>query len=361
MTIITDSEAKKNASVRIEQLTGLRFFAALLVFLSHIPWQHDESFWAVFFQYGFVGVSFFFVLSGFVLSRAYSEKISNEEISFQRYAALRLARLAPLHLFTALPFIVYALSTSSFNLPAAIANITFLQSWFPSASFYFSLNSPSWSLSNEMFFYVCFFFLVPLSDKRLCFIMISLLALIASAAVITEEHFSQRIVFGSQTFSHWLFYIFPGFRLLEFICGMLLYRLWKTFGKINPVLIPIAYCVLFASMYVAPVIPESYRLSLFFLPAVALLLYAHLYPRGIIFRLYTSKLLVLLGNASFAFYLIHQPLIKIIYSDAAPLSLSHSGHLTASLVVALFLSVLIHLTIEKAATNFLKVKILQHV
>ena len=53
---------------KLDQLTGLRYFAALLVFFSHLELDGSHDFLRDVFNSGYVGVSFFFLLSGFVLS-----------------------------------------------------------------------------------------------------------------------------------------------------------------------------------------------------------------------------------------------------------------------------------------------------
>ena len=59
---------KNDLSLRLDQLTGLRYFAALLVFVSHLNWDNSSDLIKTIFGSGYIGVSFFFVLSGFVLS-----------------------------------------------------------------------------------------------------------------------------------------------------------------------------------------------------------------------------------------------------------------------------------------------------
>ncbi len=172
--------------VKLEQLTGLRCFAALLVFLSHLNWDGSSIYLKKIFESGFVGVSFFFLLSGFILSYSYKEKILNHSLSFKKYALLRLARLSPLHLLTTLPFVLYALYKINLNYLKLVLNIFFLQSWVPSDSYYFSFNAPSWSLSNEIFFYFCFFPLVLLRPKILLNIFISLLTTISLGAFFVD-------------------------------------------------------------------------------------------------------------------------------------------------------------------------------
>lgn len=341
---------------RIDQLTGLRFFAAFLVFLSHQTW---DGAYKSFFEQGYVGVSFFFVLSGFVLSFSYANKLRDGRLSRRNYVMLRLARLTPLHYLTALPFLFLSVYAHHFHPFSSLLNLLYLESWAPSSSYYFALNGPSWSLSDEMFFYFMFAFLVFLSFKsRLIITLLMLLIIILSASIVETEYAGSKF-FGEYTFSHWFFYIFPGFRLLEFLVGMTIFDLWKEgrlkFFKISWLAIPL----LVATMFFAKRVPESFRVSLYFLPFVSLLLIAYLNGTdGFSFRLFASRPLVLLGEASFAFYLIHQP-ITIWGTKLFPL-LSGNRFLFASilLLVTCLASIALFYIYERPAERFLKSKVL---
>lgn len=339
---------------RLDQLTGLRFFAAFLVFLSHLNWNRSHEFFQKVFESGFVGVSFFFALSGFVLAYSYQEKLVTGKVSKKKFIFLRFVRLTPLHFATALPFVGWVIYTDRFSLLALISNITYMQSWVPHSDVYFSLNAPSWSLSNEMFFYVCFCFLALMTFRSLFCVGMLLLAVIIVSATFFTIFYNDLIVWGSLTLSYWMFYIFPGFRLLEFLCGILLFRLWKVGYTPGSHLVIPAYILLFASMYFANRIPEAFRWSVYFLLPVLFFLYAHLQGGGIINRILKTRLLVLLGNASFAFYLIHQPIILVLKRLLSLFNLSDFGFFMVSLVISILLSLIIHLVYEKWAERKLK-------
>lgn len=341
-------------SHRIEQLTGLRFFAALLVFVSHLNWVNSSYFFQKIFKEGYVGVSFFFILSGFLLSLSYKVKIANGLISFNRYVFLRFARLTPLHVATALPFIALAIYHGNFSFITTILNLSYLQSFVPNSHFYFSLNAPSWSLSNEMFFYMCFFLLAVISFRQLCsYTLILFIIIIISAFVITAT-IGSNVLFGSNSFVHWLFYIFPGFRILEFLFGMVLYEIWNKGYRVNKNFIPLSYVILFTSMYFASLVPEAFRFSLYYLPVSSFFLYAHLTNVSFFTKFYSSKILVLLGNASFAFYLIHQPLIAVFKKLLSSFDLSNFSFFIISLCFISILSVLVYEFYEKKAERLLK-------
>ena len=142
----------------LPSLTGMRWAAALLVFLSHI--KNFGYFggtagklvdWA--FGRGSIGVSFFFILSGFVL--AWSVRDGERAVTFWRN---RIARVYPLHLVTAgiaviLAFtLIPALRPS--GVPEALANVFLVSSW--NFEWWQALNPVSWTLTCEAFFYALF-------------------------------------------------------------------------------------------------------------------------------------------------------------------------------------------------------------
>lgn len=342
---------------KLHQLTGLRYFAALLVFLSHSNWDGTNLHLAKIFESGYVGVSFFFLLSGFVLSYSYKEKVVDHSLSFFKYSLLRLARLSPLHFLTALPFVLSAAYKSDLNFPVLLLNIFYLQSWVPNSTYYFSFNAPSWSLSNEMFFYICFFPLVFVRTRNLLKIFLWLLLVIVFCAFFVQFFFSEKSFFGGNTFAHWLFYIFPAFRLLEFVAGMLLFKLWESRFRIPSWLVLPSYVLLLASMYFAKEVPEPFRMSLFFLPFIVLFFCSHLVDSGFIVRLFSTKIMVLLGNASFAFYLLHQPLIGILKRIMGRFELSNFTLFIFTCIVISLLSIVTYVLYERKAESYLKLLI----
>lgn len=339
---------------RIEQLTGLRFFAALLVFVSHIKWSDSLDIYQKIFKEGYVGVSFFFILSGFVLSLSYKEKLATGLISLKSYVFLRFARLTPLHFATCLPFVLMALYKGDLNVVKLLLNISYLQSFIPHSGVYFSFNAPSWSLSNEMFFYICFFPLAAVTLRKLLVKTALLFFIVIFTAFLVTVTIKEEVLWGGNSFAHWLFYIFPGFRVLEFLVGMILYELWKRGVRLKAVFIPISYLVLLTSMYFASEIPEAFRSSLYYLPASALFLFSHLTDDGVANRFYSTRLMVLLGNASFAFYLIHQPLLGVFKKILSSLDLSDSSFFVITLCCISFLSIMVYELYEKRAERALK-------
>jgi peptidoglycan/LPS O-acetylase OafA/YrhL len=116
----------------------------------------DSSFDAHFFKEGFVGVSFFFVLSGFIIAYNYQEKLLEKTATKRTFWVARLARIYPLHLLTLLIAVCiggYVQYSGTADWIKHFAASTFLlQPFFPSADYFFSFNSPSWSLGTVVLF-----------------------------------------------------------------------------------------------------------------------------------------------------------------------------------------------------------------
>lgn len=83
----------------INTLTSLRFIFALMVFGAHC-YTIDKFFDTHFFKEGFVGVSFFFVLSGFIIAYNYQKRFSENKITKRAFWVARIARIYPLHRLT---------------------------------------------------------------------------------------------------------------------------------------------------------------------------------------------------------------------------------------------------------------------
>lgn len=140
---------------KIDALTSTRGFAALMVVIFHFgtevfPFNLAEQF----FTGGNLGVSYFFVLSGFVMYWTYHKRV----ISYGEFLKRRIARIVPLYLFAillSLLFLIIFQGRPGDNfVTALLLNLTFLQAYVP--GYAATINSPGWTLSVEMLFYLLF-------------------------------------------------------------------------------------------------------------------------------------------------------------------------------------------------------------
>lgn len=159
---------------RVDALTGLRWWAAFLVFGYHMqvfaPVPGVTS--AVLGQ-GYLGVTFFFVLSGFVLTWSASDRVSRSTFYWRRFA-----RIYPSHfvaLLLAIP-VFYTFTPESaplwvkpMSFPILALSFVLLQGWSLNPAILFSGNPAAWTLTCEAFFYAIHPFvskvLMPLAKR----------------------------------------------------------------------------------------------------------------------------------------------------------------------------------------------------
>lgn len=367
---MTSSKSAEHRPAELPQLTSLRFFAALGVLFSHLIFLREidnplKSIAVIFFGEGHSGVTFFFVLSGFIMTHAYQHSLTQKTLPTKKYLFLRIARIWPLHVITALPFVFYFFYKGSEDfLKIITVNVLLLQSWVPSVQYYMSLNAVSWSLSVELFFYIGFIYLVRLSVQTLQKTALLWFLVIAAAAagMIFYGHGNYSDGQGGIHFSHWMFYINPVVRLLDFMIGILIYKLTFNTNKPNSTVLEIfAVCVLLIGVYIYSTfaLPEILRAQLLYLPLMALMIYAFSNGTGLLSRLLKTKSLILLGEASFSLYLIHNPIISLANLIFLKASLNIPLVLYAILltIVCVIASVLTYKLIEKPTHNFLKKRI----
>jgi len=151
------------AAAHLPALTGLRFVLALWVILHHLtgPGGMLDAWCSslphaldAIVRRGYLAVSTFFVLSGFVLARSYAAGAWNRR-RLLRYGVARLARIYPVYVFSLLVVAPFIVEQAVPGKPALLARYgLLLLGWTGTPAAHW--NTPAWSLSCEMFFYICF-------------------------------------------------------------------------------------------------------------------------------------------------------------------------------------------------------------
>jgi peptidoglycan/LPS O-acetylase OafA/YrhL len=284
----------------IRSLTSLRFLFALLVFFHHCNFLKATPLYGSVFAEGYIGVGFFFVLSGFILAYTYAEKMGQRGAGIAKYYRLRFFRIYPLHWLTLLAVLPLFLYGGHLSAPVFLANLFLLQAFIPNDLFYFSYNAVSWSISAEIFFYALFPFLVRISPKRLGAMLLAGAAILLSVALASK----------GPEFQHYYLYIFPVSRLFDFMLGIGLYHIYKTgVCKEWKGLEIIAVGVFVLAFSLHNYIPQAFRFSLYYWIPISLLILAFAYEKGPLSRYLGGKVCVYLGEISFGFYMIHQLLM----------------------------------------------------
>lgn len=92
----------------IGSLQSLRFIFAIMIFLHHFTGNGGVG---LFEAGGSCGVSFFMILSGFVMSVGYFEKVQLPSFNYTSFIGKRLIRVYPLHFLCLIGFVVLTIST----------------------------------------------------------------------------------------------------------------------------------------------------------------------------------------------------------------------------------------------------------
>ncbi|HCT78971.1 MAG TPA: acyltransferase [Micromonosporaceae bacterium] len=334
MTITQTAPALETSPVsqpgvtRLDALTGLRFIAAGLVFIFHGALLFVFSdinvslgLMGIAGTAGHVGVSFFFILSGFVLT--WSVKPGDSAPKFWRR---RFFKIAPNHLVTfALALVLLGVAGTLDGVPQTLANLFLIQSWFPDLSYVGSVNDVTWSISVEALFYLSFplvFWLISKIKPGALWYWAAGIAALSLLAPVVSYNFlpaEPQMAWGPASFTQvWFVYMFPVVRLLEFTLGILLARIVLT-GKWFRLPVALAAILAVGGYILSLNVPFLYGyvaatvipLALL-IPAVASIDLAG--KRSIL----NSRAAVWLGEISFAFFLLHHLVLRFGYLALGP-------------------------------------------
>lgn len=295
----------------LKPLTSLRFFAALWVVLyTYIKELHAPVHFGLI-DKGYLGVDLFFILSGFILSYVYLEAFGERRFDYREFVVHRLARVYPLHiatlLFTLLLIAAAAvkgvqLDPNAANWQALPAHLLLVQSWglAPTASF----NHPSWSISAEWFAYLTFPATAALAwrlrDRPI-------LAVGLAAAVVVGVNLAFGAIAGFNlthaTFQWGALRIVPAF-----LFGAALYLAWRSGAVASPWLARFGAAAASLIVIVAASFgAERPHIDILIVLALGLMILSI----GGLDRdrpgVLSSKILVYLGEISFATYMIYVP------------------------------------------------------
>jgi peptidoglycan/LPS O-acetylase OafA/YrhL len=318
---------------QLPALTSIRFLAAAWVAVFHAQAMRvffGPEWFQLVASIGDMGVHFFFVLSGFIMVYTYSGRLE----SWRDFWQARFARIYPALLFSLLlmaPFYFYvslrmdvAKVVPEWVWPAAhlklstFLALTLLQTWIPPNSM--AWHMPTWSLSNEAFFYFLFPFLLPIfvrfSRKQLLGI-IPACFIIGAAASGLYNHFQPDgpLARNSHRIVPWLYFVKfnPLSRVWEFLLGMACGTLFISSSGIADSSRNRQQAWPFIAMGVALASvagmflhrdPNLVLHPAVIAPAFAAIIYGvALRPIGV--GILEHRFFVLLGEASYSFYLLH--------------------------------------------------------
>ncbi|HEX3720183.1 MAG TPA: acyltransferase [Verrucomicrobiae bacterium] len=286
-------------------LTSLRFIAASLVFVEHVfaipglEWMHADRGW-----FGKIGVSIFFVLSGFVISWSYASQPWNGNFwnNAGDFYWSRVARIYPLHwlmFLVCLPLALRSL-TAHVHLSGIPSLWTLTADLWPGFYAGPQPDRAAWTLSCEAFFYLTSPLLLLLLCSRRSPLVSAGVTLVTYLAII----WAVASLYGNL---NWNAYLWEP----DFILGVLGYFLFRrvdlSFLAGSMLIAGIALLVL--SCLIEPRFNYNFA-RLVFGPGSLLVILGCARSKGLCKHLLSHPKLVLLGHSSYALYLFHDPLIR---------------------------------------------------
>jgi peptidoglycan/LPS O-acetylase OafA/YrhL len=258
-------------------------------------------------------VTSFFVLSGFILTYQYWRPDEQDGVDKRHFYLARVARIVPVYWFS---LILAVLLKSAAELPPTqmlptvlASSFAFLQVWFPVLPVFFGVNPPAYSLAIEAFFYLIFPFIVGAFARRpLAGLLLSIPISLAFALLLPPQH------------NVWAIFILPISRMTEFALGMFSGVLFKRirdqwqhksvalltameFAALTLVALLVIFDAPLNGAPDAPLKACSVKAAIALFASVAFFLLA--LGRGYISRALAWAPLLVLGEASYSLYLLH--------------------------------------------------------
>jgi len=286
---------------KIAELESLRGLAAVLVVFYHFPkWNSILDIGII--NNSYLMVELFFVLSGFVIFNAYSEKIYSSK-DLMRFQFLRFGRLYPVHLVFLLIFLfieivksiaAYQFEVQNFHNPSFGVNsmVAFVEQLFlvqaigPTGN-QLTFNVPAWSISVEFYTYLLFGVSV-LFLKKLKTFMFGVFSLISIVMLVTQSTYG---------FTD-LLRCFAGFFI-----GCLTAASIKKINVCVPGYLSSIFFMLIM-VFLQLKTTKDFDVVIYFLTA-ALTASLLLSNDGVLKRILKSRILTWLGNKSYSIYMVH--------------------------------------------------------
>ena len=314
-------------SQRIQALTGVRAIAATMVFLYHNRkyWRADipEPILRMLNEFH-TGVSVFFVLSGFLIAYTYKDNPLQSKKSYTQYLLIRLIRIFPVYLVI---LTLKGIDDGFANSKETFLTYSLLHGF--SDKYNLSGLPQAWSLTVELSFYTFAPLIYYFTQKSISRTFLYLLALLVVTTLIGYGWYwyngnPDRFMYP------WFFILnttFPG-RFIEFFTGALLayhlhtgrFVVWSkikfktTIGGLASLLVIYIISLFEPNVYKHGTdhIAGLLLRNIAFAFTIVLFLYGLITERTWLQRFLSTKVLVLLGNASFIFYLVHIGYVNVV-------------------------------------------------
>jgi exopolysaccharide production protein ExoZ len=336
--------SKKTYVDSFKSIQFLRFIAAFLVVISHADdfyaaragAGNELNAYAYIFAFGHVGVHIFFVISGFVMVTA---TFGKNAVSWQNFLFRRFIRIYPIYWVYALLFIAFLYARGGSLDPGSALLSSLLVPGYSSL-----IINQGWTLSYEVYFYICFASCMWLGMNR--------------TALTLAGFFSVSILLHRLVPTQPILDVITNPLLMEFIFGVLIAVMTVNGRRLSATASRSIIYVSIAGYAVGVWVGYSRLPSLIMwgLPSAALILGAVMLESSS--RLPTwIKTFSWLGDSSYSLYLLHPiPLLFVIASTVSFKSTTGTLRVMVCIVastVACSIAIIAFKFIERPLTKFL--------
>lgn len=362
----------------IHALTGMRFFAALVVVVVHSTQQATATgLWGPF---ATNAVTFFFVLSGFILTYVYHERIW--QVGIVKFYVARFARVWPLHVAC---FALMVWATRYFSGAELLlkkdswwigSHLSLVQSWIPIKGWAMRYNGPAWSISTELGFYVLFPLLLLIAKRGYGRLVLGCLAITVTSVVAMQFAANSGIM--NWPLAVEIGYINPVIRAFDFAAGMWVASIFlrKTASVTEAAprsMFKDTVCEVAAFSILALLF---YQVNFGFIqswlsghhalvcrswvirgggtmPGFIAVVWVFSWSNGWVSRLFSKPSIVYLGEISFAIYLVQMAVLELMMSKLGGANLPVFYFVLLTVVLCIGHSMLLFALIEMPSRQFL--------
>lgn len=358
---------------KIKSVNQIKLFSFLTIFLLHcesiLKINTNNS--------ARLGVEIFIVLSGFLIMYNYRNKFDDNSLTRKKFILKKIINIYPLFLLSLLlklpsSLMKYYIEFGGLNpmfffnsLKRFIPSLLLFQAFIPDSNYYFAYNGVSWFIDILVFCYLFTPFLVKkikklnlkksVSFSVILFLFQSLYILIANYLNIDD---------------YWI-YIFPIFRLFDYIQGMILcniyvcYKTMQSSVKIKQEEIKYTICEFLIILLISiSIIYKFVKYDIFNIILSILLLFVFLQNKGIISKtLSNNRIINAIGDLNFELYFLHQPLIRYFEFILKYLNVSKNLNIIMFLLLCFIIFFVAHVynkCFSKKINHYLQQKFLKN-
>jgi peptidoglycan/LPS O-acetylase OafA/YrhL len=348
--------------MKFEQIQFTRFLAAISIVLFHFGsdiFPFNITSINNIFKNASFSVSYFYILSGVIMSIAYKNK---GELAFKDYILKRFARIYPVYLLAFTLYLFWRIATgSSLEGVFILTSLTCSQSWIP--KYALTYNYPAWSISVELFFYLLFPFLLNKVYKNhsIKSLLTPILIIFFTTQILFNTLLNTPFYNGFPSVNHNFLFYFPIFHLNEFLIGNLAGLFLLKQQNLRNYDLPIIFIFILICFALNFNIGLNYHnglLAVFFVPLIILICLNN----GVLTKVFKNKFLVFLGEISFGVYILQFPIFNWVafINSKLPLTSNSTILFYVSLCFLIIVSSVSYLFFEVPLRNYINSRFVKH-